>query len=225
MLPFERVQHAAAGDFVRHPGVDRLRAEVSGSVVGAAAVADGRHPHDAQPGASRGRGGFHRGRPGAPGFAHRQPQAARALEGDAAHDQRSARGAFQFRLQPGAGRHPAGALGAQLRGESRVLGRGVGRGHHGQHRPAAVGQQPGHAIPAQGVAGCGHLRALLRGPAGHPGDCSLALLRGDLRPRRIPAEHCLPDRASARRKKNRPPRRPPETARARQEAWETDPRA
>ena len=64
------------------------------------------------------------------------------------------------------------------------------------------------------LAGRGHFGALLRGPAGHPGDCGLALLLGDFRSRRLPAEHRLSDRAAARRKKNRPPHRPLEAPRA-----------
>ena len=43
MLPFERVQHAAAGALVYDAGVDRLRSQVPGPVVGAAAAAGGGH--------------------------------------------------------------------------------------------------------------------------------------------------------------------------------------
>ena len=58
----------------------------------------------------------------------------------------------------------------------------------------AVGQQYRLEAAAQGVAGRGHLRALLRSPAGHPGHCGLALLHGYFRSRCLPAEYRLPHR-------------------------------
>ena len=74
----------AAGHFLHHPGLDRLRAEVPRQLVGPAAPAAGRHPFGAQHYSPRGGGGLHRGIGDAPGLADCQPQIAGTLDGDAA---------------------------------------------------------------------------------------------------------------------------------------------
>ena len=106
MLPFERVQHAVlaisfmtlvwTGFALKYP--DSWWARPLLLLEGIALHAQ----HDP----SRSGRGLHGDLGDAPGFADRQPQTARALEGDAAEPPRSARGAVQLRLQPGTGSTP-----------------------------------------------------------------------------------------------------------------------
>ena len=88
------------GAILPGPGMERLRPKVPGAVVGPPAVGDGRRALHAQPDSPHRRGGVHAGGLDPRGFAHRQPQAAQALEGDAAqrNDPREALSNFAYNL-------------------------------------------------------------------------------------------------------------------------------
>ena len=130
----------------------------------------------------------------APDFADRQPQAARALEGDAAQRQRSARGAFEFRVQLGLGDQPPARSAhsyiekaeywAVVWGAIVMIATGV----------LLWANNIAMKQPAEELAGCRHFRPLLRGGAGDPRHRRLALLLHHFRSRCLSAQHRVPDR-------------------------------